>query len=194
MEGKEVVDVLFAEFGFREFLTRHIPPDAMDRLSKLMEIIEFDHVRNTKVGRGIGSLDGSEYTLASGQTVRMVVTRSENPHQPRRFRFVASTPAAHKPIDKAAVVQVIESGAAYYDVVLVESGYGWAAFCPALLGCCSQGEDQADALANIQEAITAWLTGESKAVKRRIRQLVYEYRAAGYPVKTAAVSVNRITE
>ena len=95
--------------------------------------------------------------------------------------------------DRTVAVQAPGSGIAY-EVVLVESGEGWAVFCPALLGCCSQGEDEADALANIQEAITAWLMGESKAAKRRFREWVYEYRAAGYPVKTDTVSVNRIIE
>ena len=89
---------------------------------------------------------------------------------------------------KTTAVQLLENGTAY-DVVLVETDDGWAAFCPALLGCCSQGEDEADALANIQEAMTGWLKLESRQVKRRIRDMVYEYRAAGYPVKTATVSV-----
>ena len=29
MDGREVVEILFAEFGFNEFLTRRIPPDVM---------------------------------------------------------------------------------------------------------------------------------------------------------------------
>ena len=194
MEGEEAVEVLFAQFGYREFLTRDIRPDVMDQLAGLMEIHETDHIgRNSKVGRGIGSLEGKEYTLQSGQKVKMAVTRSENSYIPRHFRFVDSNSIDHNSSDKIAATGPQETGLAY-DVVLVETGYGWAAFCPALLGCVSQGEDEADAFATIQEAIAAWLAGESKAVKRRIRELVYEYRAAGYPVRTTTIKVNRIIE
>ena len=34
--------------------------------------------------------------------------------------------------------------------------------CPALPGCVSQGVDEKDALANIKEAITAWLWAEDQ--------------------------------
>lgn len=44
---------------------------------------------------------------------------------------------------------------------------GWIVIeCPALPGCVSQGRDESEALANIKEAITAWLWAEDqKAVK-----------------------------
>ena len=34
--------------------------------------------------------------------------------------------------------------------------------CPALPGCVSQGRDEKEALANIKEAITAWLWAEDQ--------------------------------
>lgn len=34
--------------------------------------------------------------------------------------------------------------------------------CPALPGCVSQGRDEQEALANIKEAIAAWLWAEDK--------------------------------
>ena len=37
---------------------------------------------------------------------------------------------------------------------------GWIAECPELPGCVSQGKDEAEALANIREAIAAWLLAE----------------------------------
>ena len=44
-----------------------------------------------------------------------------------------------------------------YKVVLHESEEGYAVSCPALPGCWSQGETEADALENIQDAIQEYL-------------------------------------
>jgi predicted RNase H-like HicB family nuclease len=79
-----------------------------------------------------------------------------------------------------------------YEVVLVESGEGWAVMCPALLGCLSQGQSEAEALENIQEAIVGWLEFEAIDVERRKQKWVDEYREAGFPVKTATVSVGGV--
>ncbi len=48
-----------------------------------------------------------------------------------------------------------------YRVVLIESDEGWAASCPALRGCHSQGNTREEALANIREAIRDWLDTEA---------------------------------
>ena len=48
-----------------------------------------------------------------------------------------------------------------FRVVLIESEEGWAASCPALRGCHSQGDSREEALANIREAIREWLDAES---------------------------------
>ncbi len=54
-----------------------------------------------------------------------------------------------------------------WHVVLEEAEDGWVvARCPALPGCVSQGNDEAEALVNIKEAIQAWLWAEDqKAVE-----------------------------
>jgi predicted RNase H-like HicB family nuclease len=52
-------------------------------------------------------------------------------------------------------------------VTLEPAEDGWiVAECPALPGCVSQGKDEEEAMANIKEAITAWmLTEDQKAVE-----------------------------
>ena len=55
-----------------------------------------------------------------------------------------------------------------FHVTLATAEDGWiVAECPALPGCVSQGKDEQEALANIKEAIAAWLWAEDqKAVSR----------------------------
>ena len=54
-----------------------------------------------------------------------------------------------------------------FHVTLDKAEDGWiVAECPALPGCVSQGKDEEDAIANIREAIQAWLWAEDqKAVE-----------------------------
>ena len=48
-------------------------------------------------------------------------------------------------------------------VVLREDEGGWVvAECPELPGCVSQGKSEAEALANIREAIALWLWAEEQ--------------------------------
>jgi predicted RNase H-like HicB family nuclease len=50
-----------------------------------------------------------------------------------------------------------------FHVVLKPDEDGWiVAECPALPGCISQGKTEQEALANIREAITAWLRAEDQ--------------------------------
>jgi predicted RNase H-like HicB family nuclease len=44
-----------------------------------------------------------------------------------------------------------------YPVILIPSDEGFAVGCPALPGCWSQGNTEAEALVNIREAIQLWL-------------------------------------
>ena len=50
-----------------------------------------------------------------------------------------------------------------FHVKMEQAEDGWlVAECPALPGCVSQGRDEEEALANIREAITAWLWAEDQ--------------------------------
>ncbi len=55
-----------------------------------------------------------------------------------------------------------------FHVTLTKSEDGWiVAECPALPGCVTQGKDEQEALANVREAIAAWLWAEDqKAVSQ----------------------------
>jgi len=44
-----------------------------------------------------------------------------------------------------------------YRVIFVQSDEGFAASCPSLRGCHSQGATKEEALANIRQAIAEWL-------------------------------------
>ncbi len=49
-----------------------------------------------------------------------------------------------------------------YEVTLIESDEGWAVWCDQMPGCCSQGATREEALANIREAITEYLTARKE--------------------------------
>jgi predicted RNase H-like HicB family nuclease len=49
-----------------------------------------------------------------------------------------------------------------YRVVLIESDEGYAASCPQLRGCHSQGATVEEALENIKEAIRDWLAVQTE--------------------------------
>ena len=51
----------------------------------------------------------------------------------------------------------------FFHVTLSKGEDGWiVAECPALPGCVSQAKTEQEALANIKEAITAWLWAEDQ--------------------------------
>ena len=54
--------------------------------------------------------------------------------------------------------------------VLTKAEGGWiVAECPELPGCVSQGKDEAEALANIREAISGWLWAEEQKNAEALR-------------------------
>ena len=98
MDGKEVVEILYAEFGSKEFLTRNITEATMSRLAKLMGIPEIGQSRKIKVGKFMSDMERqrTECVLHSGQRAKMVVTRPADKRHPRRFQIVVLAPMDDK--------------------------------------------------------------------------------------------------
>jgi predicted RNase H-like HicB family nuclease len=62
-----------------------------------------------------------------------------------------------------------------FHVILEPAEDGWiVAECPALPGCVSQGRDEQEALANIREAIIAWLWAEDQKRLSRVAQGLFK--------------------
>ena len=59
-----------------------------------------------------------------------------------------------------------------YEVKLVKSEEGYAVWCPALPGCWSQGATEEEALANIKDAITEYLSVADNDLKHAITRTV----------------------
>ena len=190
MDYNKTVEILYAEFGHDRFLTRHIPAEVMNQLANAMEIPDTGQSRKIKVGQALSGMGGREYALPSGKKVSMAVERPPNNSQPRVFCFVRVPEA--KSDDWTTTVEIPDF-AGTYQVLLVESGYGYAVFCPALRGCVSQGLDEAEALENITEAITGWLKAEARDINRRTCAMADEYRTAGFPIKLDTVSIGQIS-
>jgi predicted RNase H-like HicB family nuclease len=58
-----------------------------------------------------------------------------------------------------------------FHITLDKAEDGWVvAECPALPGCVSQGKDDQEAIANIREAIVAWLWAEDQKATSLFRQ------------------------
>ena len=52
-----------------------------------------------------------------------------------------------------AAMETIGSGGDLYEIILIDSGEGYAAICPGVPGAVSQGTDRVDALAMIADAM-----------------------------------------
>lgn len=58
-----------------------------------------------------------------------------------------------------------------FHVKIDQAEDGWLVVeCPALPGCVSQGRNEEEALANIREAITAWLWAEDQKAAATLSQ------------------------
>ena len=189
MDKTKVAQLLYAEFGNGEFFTRQISADTMTCLTREMGIAETDvRLRNVRVGKAISSLDKNIFTIDGESMVMLHVSHPEGRRRPRSFQLVRYRPMDDKLRAEALAVESRQPGGPY-SVVLVESADGWAAICPALPGCASQGDDEEEAIKNIEEAIVGWLVYEGETLERRTQEMLYDYQASGYSAKLIKVSL-----
>ncbi len=91
------------------------------------------------------------------------------------------------------------AGGAEYAILLVadeSATYRYAAFCPALPGCMSDGRTRAEALAMIEEAIALYLStfGLAEQPERQpeaMAAMAGEYAAAGFPIAKIVIQIGR---
>jgi predicted RNase H-like HicB family nuclease len=63
-----------------------------------------------------------------------------------------------------------------FHVTIEEAEDGWFVVeCPALPGCVSQGKTEAEALANIKEAIVAWLWAEDQKASMTLKPALKQH-------------------
>ena len=198
MDKTKVVQLLYAEFGDKEFLTRQISEETMAHLVKQIGITETDRpALNSLVGNVLTSLYGGAFRLPTGSPAYVEIKWSDRTHQPLSFQVVPVDVSEGRDImrkgsDKLVGVEFPDSDMTY-TVVLIYSGDGYAVFCPALRGCASQGVDEEDALENIKEAIAGWLKCEVLEVRQRTQALLEEELDAGFPARLVNVNIGQIT-
>ncbi len=89
------------------------------------------------------------------------------------------------------------AGGAEYAVLLVadeSAEYRYAAFCPALPGCMSDGRTRAEALAMIEDAIAFYLSSfdadeEPELQPEAMIAMAGEYAAAGFAIEKVVINM-----
>lgn len=76
-----------------------------------------------------------------------------------------------------------------YKVLLIHSQEGFAVICPALPGCASQGETEAEALENIRDAIQEYLGVVDERIERERAELANESPAVETLIREVLVAV-----
>ena len=88
---------------------------------------------------------------------------------------------------------VAQNHSVNYRAVLIESEEGFAAFCPAMPGCLSQGAKEPEVLDNIREAAELWLEAggivAAEGGSTREAELLREARAESLPARVHEVSL-----
>ena len=78
----------------------------------------------------------------------------------------------------------------HYEVMLIESEEGYAAHCPALPACWSQGSTRAEAVENIRIAIVEYLEYLSDKAADRKREILDASLSEGLAVELDEVEIN----
>jgi predicted RNase H-like HicB family nuclease len=108
----------------------------------------------------------------------------------------ANLPMPSHPRDSSQDVKNSTGNDGEFEVLLVKDDretYCYAVFCPALPGCVSDGRNQEEALAMIQDAIRLYLShGNSRQTihpDTAMAALTSQYSAMGLPIETTTVRI-----
>lgn len=77
-----------------------------------------------------------------------------------------------------------------YEVMLIRSEEGYAAHCPALPACWSQGCTRDEALDNIRTAIVEYLDYLSEKAADRKRELIEDSQSEGHDIEWDEVRID----
>ena len=77
-----------------------------------------------------------------------------------------------------------------YEVMLIESEEGYAAHCPALPACWSQGGTRDEALDNIRTAIFEYLEYLSEKAEDRKKELIDDSQSEGLYIEWDEVEID----
>ena len=197
MDKAKVGQLLYGEFGDKEFSAGQISATTLSHLAKEMGITDTKGpALNILVGKRLESLCGIAFRIETGGPAELEVHFSEKVGKAATFEVVPIDVSGAENTtwisDKLVGVEHPDAET-IYSVVLVYSGDGYAVYCPALRGCVSQGETEEEALENIKEAITGWLQCEVLDARKRTKELLDEEMEAGFPAKLVNVQIGPIT-
>lgn len=77
-----------------------------------------------------------------------------------------------------------------YEVMLIKSEEGYAAHCPALPACWSQGCNRDEALDNIRTAIVEYLDYLSEKAADRKKELIEDSQSEGHHIEWDEVRID----
>ena len=197
MDKMKVGQLLYAEFGDKEFSAGQISNGAMAKLVQEMGITETARpALDSLVSKLLESLNGRAFQLQTGGPAYFDVHWSEKTHKSHSFQVIPIDVSGSKETvwasDELVGVEYPDAEMAY-TVVLTYSEEGYAVECPALKGCYSQGDSEEEALENIKEVITGWIQCKILDARKRTQTALDEKLEAGFPAKLVNVKIGPVT-
>jgi predicted RNase H-like HicB family nuclease len=196
MDKMKVGQLLYAEFGDKEFSAGQISNGAMAKLVQEMGITETARpALDSLVSKLLESLNGRAFRLQTGVPGYLEIRWSEGSRKAEAFQIVPIDVSGSKETDWTSDKLIgveFPNADMTYTVLLVYSEEGYYVTCPALRGCVSQGNTEEEALENIKEAMTLWLKCEILDARKRTQSELDEELDSAFPAKLVNVKIGGI--